>query len=78
VHAGYLKPGMAVMDLTSPLRKSPLLRDAEKRGCAAVSPRALFVSHIRRLAELIATRPVGALPIEDALGSLLPGDDESD
>jgi shikimate 5-dehydrogenase len=57
LHPGYLKPGMTVMDLSEPLRPSPLLREASERGCAVVSPE-------RVLAEL-AARQVRAIAGED-------------
>jgi shikimate 5-dehydrogenase len=38
IHAGYLHPGMTVMDLTA-ANQSPLLREAQARGCHVVSPR---------------------------------------
>jgi shikimate 5-dehydrogenase len=78
VHSGYLKPGMTVMDLTAPLSSSNLLRDAKKRLCAIVSPRVLFLSQLRRMAELITGQEVSTAPLEEALGSVLPEGDEAE
>jgi len=38
IHAGYLRPGMTVMDLTA-ANQSSLLREAQGRGCRVISPR---------------------------------------
>jgi len=46
VHAGYLKSGMTVMDLTATLRPSDLLREAKLRGCLTISPRDLMLSQL--------------------------------
>jgi 3-dehydroquinate dehydratase/shikimate dehydrogenase len=77
VHAGYLKPGMTVMDLTSPLNSSSLLREANRRGCTTVSPRVLFLSQLRRMAEHITGQQMTTGPMEEALGSVLPEEDEA-
>ena len=53
VHPGYLRPGMAVLDLTAGLRRSPLLREAEARGCVAVVPGRLFVDQLAAQARLL-------------------------
>src|SRR5438445_12339269 len=42
IHAGYLRAGMTVMDLTTATHRSALLREAELRGCQIVSPRAIL------------------------------------
>jgi 3-dehydroquinate dehydratase/shikimate dehydrogenase len=58
VHPGYLRPGMAVLDLTAGPRKSPLLREAEARGCATVAPGQLFVDRLAAQARLLTGKQV--------------------
>jgi 3-dehydroquinate dehydratase/shikimate dehydrogenase len=58
VHPGYLRPGMAVLDLTAGLRRSPLLREAEARGCAVVAPGQLFVDRLAAQARLLTGKEV--------------------
>src|SRR5262249_37476092 len=58
VHPGYLRPGMAVLDLTAGLRKSPLLQEAEARGCAAVPPGKLFADRLAMQARLLTGKEV--------------------
>lgn len=74
IHSGYLKPSITVMDLTSRLTATPLLREAATRGCPVVSPRRLFLSHLQRLARMLtgkdaATEVLTATfdPLVDAL-----------
>jgi shikimate 5-dehydrogenase len=72
VHPGYLKPGMTVMDLTSPARPSPLLREAEVRGCGVVQPRQLLLD---RLAVQARTLTGKDLPRE-VLAEAMPEEQE--
>jgi shikimate 5-dehydrogenase len=58
VHAGYLKPSMVVLDLTAMLHKTPLVREAELRGCSVVTPHALLLDQIETQARLIAGKEV--------------------
>jgi 3-dehydroquinate dehydratase/shikimate dehydrogenase len=58
IHAGYLKPGMTVLDLTASLRKSALLLEAEARGCKVVSPRKLLREQLARQLRLITGQDV--------------------
>jgi 3-dehydroquinate dehydratase/shikimate dehydrogenase len=46
VHPGYVHEGMTVMDLTSPLRPSPLLDAARRAGAHPIMPRQLFVEQL--------------------------------
>jgi 3-dehydroquinate dehydratase / shikimate dehydrogenase len=43
IHAGYLKPGMFVMDLTAGARMTPILRGGAERGCEVVEPLELLL-----------------------------------
>lgn len=58
VHAGYLKPGMTVMDLTASVRKSALLREAEARSCLIVPPRELLLSQLDQQVRLLTGKTV--------------------
>jgi 3-dehydroquinate dehydratase/shikimate dehydrogenase len=66
IHPGYLKPGMAVMDLTSPFQKSPLLREAEARGCAVVTPQQLWLDQVCVQARLLTGKDVPREVLADA------------
>jgi 3-dehydroquinate dehydratase/shikimate dehydrogenase len=66
VHPGYLKPGMAVLDLTAGPGKSNLLREAETRGCAIVSPHRLWLDQVALQARLLTGKEVPRQPLQDA------------
>lgn len=68
VHAGYLKSGMTVMDLTASVRKSPLLREAELRGCITVPPREMLLSQLEQQVKLLTGKTV----THDALAKAVP------
>jgi 3-dehydroquinate dehydratase / shikimate dehydrogenase len=67
VHAGYLKPGMTVMDLTAGVQKTPLVREAALRGCSVVTPRQMLVGQIAMQAKLLAGKEVPREVLEAAL-----------
>jgi 3-dehydroquinate dehydratase/shikimate dehydrogenase len=48
LHAGYLKPGMTVVDVTALPRPSRLLDEAGQRGCQVVSPQQVLVELVNR------------------------------
>jgi shikimate 5-dehydrogenase len=48
LHAGYLKPGMTVVDVTALPRPSRLLDEAGERGCQVVSPQLVLVELVKR------------------------------
>jgi 3-dehydroquinate dehydratase/shikimate dehydrogenase len=58
IHPGYLKAGMTVLDLTAPLQKSPLLREAEARGCGVVTPRQLWLEQVALQTHLLTSKDV--------------------
>jgi 3-dehydroquinate dehydratase/shikimate dehydrogenase len=66
IHPGYLNSSMTVLDLTSPLQPSALLRDAEARGCAVVAPRQLWLEQVLLQAHLLTSKEVPRKLIEDA------------
>jgi 3-dehydroquinate dehydratase/shikimate dehydrogenase len=77
VHPGYLRPGMAVLDLTAGLRRSPLLREAEARGCAAVAPGKLFVDRLAAQAGLLTGNEIPPEVFAPALDRFF-GEDAAD
>lgn len=58
IHPGYLKAGMTVLDLTAPLASSPLLREAQARGCAVVTPYQLWLEQVALQAHLLTSKDV--------------------
>ena len=74
VHTGYLKPGMTVLDLTALGRKSALLREAELRGCAIVSPRQLLLDRIALQARMLT----GKETPREVLTNAIPEDYEDE
>jgi 3-dehydroquinate dehydratase / shikimate dehydrogenase len=54
VHAGYLKFGMTVLDLTAALRRTPFLQGAADRGCIVVEPDELLLDQLEQQARKIA------------------------
>jgi 3-dehydroquinate dehydratase/shikimate dehydrogenase len=72
VHSGYLKPSMAVMDLSALPRSSPLIRDARLCGCATVHPRELMLTHLSMQFKLIAGQDAPRAALEQALTRAVP------
>lgn len=66
IHPGYLKSNMTVLDLTSPLEKSPLLREAEARGCAVVAPQELWLEQVSLQSHLLTGKTVPRQVLADA------------
>jgi 3-dehydroquinate dehydratase/shikimate dehydrogenase len=70
VHPGYLRPAMTVLDASPSAGESPLLHEAQARGCRVVSPRLLLRSQLALQAQLLTGKTVpgevldGALPEE--------------
>jgi 3-dehydroquinate dehydratase/shikimate dehydrogenase len=67
IHAGYLKPGMTVMDLTASLRTSSLLRDAQERGCLIVPPRGLLLDQLDQQIRALTGKPASREALETAI-----------
>jgi 3-dehydroquinate dehydratase/shikimate dehydrogenase len=66
IHPGYLKPSMTVLDLTSPLEKSPLLREAEARGCTVVTPQQLWLEQVSLQTHLLTGKNVPPQVLDNA------------
>jgi 3-dehydroquinate dehydratase/shikimate dehydrogenase len=71
VHPGYLRPGMTVMQLTPGLHKSTLLRAAEARGCAIVTPYQVWLEQVGRQARRLTGKEVARQLLADAAPWLL-------
>jgi 3-dehydroquinate dehydratase/shikimate dehydrogenase len=67
VHPGYLRPGMAVLDMTATIAPSALLRDAAERDCVTVSPRQLFTEVLARQFHLLTGENVAPGVLGEAL-----------
>ena len=67
IHPGYLKPGMAVLDLTDLMQKTPLLREAEARGSTAISPRQVWLEQVSLQARLLTSKDVPRQVLVDAV-----------
>ena len=72
---GYLRPGMAVLDLAGGMQLTPFQLEAKTRGCVAVSPHRLLVEevleHVRKLGggdvpvELLDEKLATWIPLEE-------------
>jgi len=71
LHPGFLKAGMAVMDLTALPRKTPLLREAQQRGCDVIAPADLLIEQVRRQVHCLTGREAARRPLEKILEQLL-------
>jgi 3-dehydroquinate dehydratase/shikimate dehydrogenase len=71
VHPGYLKPGMTVLDARSGLQRSPLLREAEQRGCGVVAPQQLWLEQVALQARVLTGQEVPRQLLSDAAPWLL-------
>lgn len=71
LHPGYLRQGMTVMDLSATLRPSALLREAEGRGCQAVSPGRVFAEVVARQARAMTGEEVAREPLLEAMRGMI-------
>lgn len=76
VHPGYLRSGMAVLDLTAMPRQTPFLREAAKRGCTTVLPRRILVEHVLLQVQCITGQTGEFEPLAEAIDGWLWDDDE--
>jgi 3-dehydroquinate dehydratase/shikimate dehydrogenase len=75
LHTGYLRAGMAVMDLTALTLKSELLREAEQRGCAVVPPGQVLLEQVLRQVKLITGEEAPRQRLQELLAEMLPDDE---
>jgi 3-dehydroquinate dehydratase / shikimate dehydrogenase len=71
IHPGYLRPGMAVMDLTAKVERSNLLNDAVTRGCTIVEPWFVLREQLIAQLQLITGKEVPRQVVQEKLNSLL-------
>ncbi len=71
VHAGYLKPGMVVLDLTANGRRSELIRQAKDRGCLVLDTRQMLLDQLELQARLITGKQVPREVLDKALPEFL-------
>ncbi len=76
LHPSYLRAGMTVMDLTTTLSPSHLLREAEARRCAVITPRLLLLDQLALQAHLLTSKDVTRELVEQALPGFLQEDAE--
>jgi 3-dehydroquinate dehydratase/shikimate dehydrogenase len=74
IHAGYLRSGMTVMDLTTLPRKSAFLQDAQARDCRVVEPEQILLELADLQTHLIAGQTAPRERLRESLSSLLPED----
>jgi 3-dehydroquinate dehydratase / shikimate dehydrogenase len=67
IHAGYLKQGMIVIDLTAGAGRTQLLRDAEERGCDIVTPLDLTLDLLEMQAKTLTGKLVPREVLRDAI-----------
>jgi len=76
VHPGYLKSGMTVVDLHTPLRRTELLREAALRGCGVVPPTTVLLEQVLALVKLITGKDVAPEPLRQLLDNLYIEEEE--
>jgi 3-dehydroquinate dehydratase / shikimate dehydrogenase len=74
VHAGYLKPGMTVFDMTATLRDSELTGEAAARGCQVVRALELLLEQLRLQADKLTGKDVPPQILREALPTWLTED----
>lgn len=67
IHAGYLRPGMTVMDLTATMRPSELLREAKLRGCLTIAPRELLMNQLDQQVRLLTGKTASRQVLEKSI-----------
>jgi 3-dehydroquinate dehydratase/shikimate dehydrogenase len=75
LRASYLKAGMTVMDLTSPLVPSPLLVEARQRGCGVVDPRQVLLEQVARQFKLISGKDAPRDRLRQTLAEMCPDEE---
>jgi 3-dehydroquinate dehydratase/shikimate dehydrogenase len=67
VHTGYFRRGMTVMDLTRAGGTTPLLRDAQTRGCNIIAPKQALLQQLVLQARLLTGKETPVQVLEQAL-----------
>jgi 3-dehydroquinate dehydratase/shikimate dehydrogenase len=74
VHAGYLRSGMTVMDLTGSGGTTALLRDAGTRGCKVNGPQQTLLRQLAAQAKLLTGKETPVEILEQTLKTVLVED----
>jgi 3-dehydroquinate dehydratase/shikimate dehydrogenase len=75
VHAGYLRPGMTVMDLTGTGGTTTLLREAQARGCQVIAPKQALLRQLAAQAKLLTGKETPADVLDQSLQTVMVEDD---
>ena len=75
LQSNYLKPSILVMDLTALPKKTPMLVEAERRGCEIVPPRRLLLEQAILLMRLMTDKEVTRAKLEAVLAELAPDEE---
>jgi glutamyl-tRNA reductase len=75
VHAGYLRPGMTVMDVTPPPYGPAFREEARIRGCHVVSLRQLLLEQFKLQLRLLTSKDVPPELLEAALARHMEGEE---
>jgi 3-dehydroquinate dehydratase/shikimate dehydrogenase len=71
LHAGFLRPGMTVMDLSSLHRKSAFLREAEARDCKVIRPKNIVAELAQLQIHLLAGQNAPRESLDETLAGLV-------
>jgi 3-dehydroquinate dehydratase/shikimate dehydrogenase len=72
IHAGYLRPGMKVMDLTGAGGTTTLLREAVTRGCSVIPPKQALLCQLAAQTELLSGKKTPGEVLEQSLKAFMP------
>ena len=78
LHLGYLRPGMCVVDLEALLRKSTLLREAEKRSCLTVHPVQVLLEQVAQQIKVITGKEVPRQAMQSTLDAVFQDEEEEE
>jgi 3-dehydroquinate dehydratase / shikimate dehydrogenase len=78
LHMGYLRSGMCVVDLQAPLRKSTLLREAQRRSCLTVHPIDVLLGQVDEQIKTITGKQVPPEILRSALNQVFQDDEEEE
>lgn len=70
LHAGYLRPGMTVMDLTGAGGPTALLREAEIRGCNVITSKQALLRQVATQAQLLTGKETPREVLERTLSTI--------
>ncbi len=70
IHDSIFKSGQTVVDLTAPLRKTPLLLEAESRGAQVVDPRSILLHQLELQGKMLTGKPIPPHVFAEAIPEL--------